>query len=66
MNDSHKVVTSFIVMLLPHCYCGYFFAILYVYIKGEGVTNNKVILLLLSLKAKVGGVSTNKQVWYGD
>jgi hypothetical protein len=66
MNDSHKVVTSFIVMLLPHCYCGYSFAILYVYIKGKGVTNSKVILLLLSLITKVGGVSTNKQVRYGD
>jgi len=47
-------------MLPPHCYCGYFFAILYVYIKGKGVTNSKVILLLLFLIVKIGGMSTNK------
>jgi hypothetical protein len=47
-------------MLPPHCYCGYFSAILYVYIKGKGVTNNKVILLLLFFIVEVGGMSTNK------
>jgi hypothetical protein len=53
-------MTALIVMLLPNCYCGDFSAILYVYIEGEGVTNSKVILLLLSPIAEVGGVSTNK------
>jgi hypothetical protein len=55
-------MTALIVMLLPNCYCGDFSAILYVYIEGEGVTNSKVILLLLSPIAEVGGVSTNKSV----
>jgi hypothetical protein len=53
-------MTTLIVMFLPNCYCGDFSAILYVYIEGEGVTNSKVILLLLSPIAEVGGVSTNK------
>jgi hypothetical protein len=53
-------MTALIVMLLPNCYCGDFSAILYVYTEGEGVTNSKVILLLLSPIGEVGGVSTNK------